>query len=386
MLQEHWCGPVGRMCRAGRVPVSVSATVVAVVLFVATAMVAKAQTIRVAATPTVRIGSSGEQSVLLNAVAGATRLPNGQIVVGNRGDYAMLVFDANGKLVKKLARKGTGPGEVDYLLWLKRCGDVVYTGDIAGNRVLEFNSALSVTRSFRFADQTYALACNSRAQFIHMGWEPPSSMKTGAFRANTKFWITPADSSKGVVLGLFPGSERFGMSNNGRPTGSAPLVLGKETRVAIGTQAAYIATADSVTVLTFNLDGSARAALRAPYTPIPSTSADIDAEIEHQVAREGEASRKSTTALFHEMPRPKMLPATRSVVVDAMDLVWVQSYPSSREATVTWTVFRPNGTVAARLSLPATLDVFEIGRDYLLGQRIDADTDVPEVHLYRVTR
>jgi hypothetical protein len=66
--------------------------------------------------------------------------------------------------------------------------------------------------------------------------------------------------------------------------------------------------------------------------------------------------------------------------------VWVQSYPSSREATVTWTVFRPNGTVAARLSLPATLDVFEIGRDYLLGQRIDADTDVPEVHLYRVTR
>jgi hypothetical protein len=348
---------------------------------------AAAQSLRVAPTPTVRIGATDEASALLNAVAGATRLPNGQIVVGNRGDYALLVFDAKGTLVKKAARKGKGPGEVDYLLWLKRCGSTIYTGDIEANRVQAFTPAFALARAFRFADQTYRLDCNADGRFVHMGWEPSSAFKAGPFRATTRYWITGADSAMGVTIGMLPGSERFGTTTpDGRPTGTGPLVLGKESRLAIGSQAAYVATADSLTVLAFGLDGTPRPALRAPYTPVPSSDADVEAEIERRVAALGEAARKRTTADLRAMPRPKSLPATRDVLVDATDLVWVQSYPSAKQSTVAWTVFRPNGTVAARLSLPSALDVFEIGRDYLLGQVLNPDTGVPEVHLYTVTR
>lgn len=348
---------------------------------------AGAQSLRVASAPAVRIGATDESSALLNAIAGATRLPNGQIVVGNRGDYAMLVFDAKGALVKKAARKGKGPGEVDYLLWLKRCGSLLYTGDIEANRVLVFNPDLTVARSFRFADQTYRLECNAKGQFVHMGWEPTSAFKKGVFRADTRFWVTGADGEKGTTLGLLPGSERFGTTTaDGVPTGTAPLVLGRETRLAIGSQAAYVATADSLTLLAFGLDGSPRPALRAPYVPVPTSNADIDAEIERQVASHGETTRKRTEEGLRRMPRPKALPATRAVIVDAEDLVWVQAFPSAKQPTVAWTVFRANGTVAARLSLPAVLEVFEIGRDYLLGQVLNADTGVPEIHLYPITR
>jgi hypothetical protein len=350
-------------------------------------MSARAQTIRVAAAPSLRIGATEEQSALLNAIAGATRLPNGQIVVGNRGDYALLVFDAKGALVKKAARKGKGPGEVDYLLWLKRCGALLYTGDIEANRVQVFNPDFTVARSFRFADQTYRLDCNAKGQFLHMGWEPPTAMKKGPFRADTKFWITGADGEAGVTLGMLPGSERFGTTTpDGRPTGTAPLVLGRETRLAIGSQAAYVATADSLTLLVFGLDGRPREALRAPYVPVPSTDADVDAEVERQVAALGESTRKREEDGLRRMPRPKTLPATRDVFVDAADLIWVQTYPTATKPAVSWTVFRPNGTVAARLSLPTALQVFEIGRDYLLGQVLNADTGVPEIHLYPVSR
>jgi hypothetical protein len=346
-----------------------------------------AQTIRISPTPSVRIGASEQQSELLNAVAGATRLPSGQIVVGNRGDYALLVFDANGQLLKKLARKGKGPGEVEYLLWLHRCGDAMYTGDITGERVQEFGADLSFRRAFRFGGQTYRLACNAKGQFVHMGWDDHRGIQGGVYRPTSRYWLTPADSTPGTTLGTHPGSERFGtIGNTGKVTGTGPRVLGREPRVAIGPDAAYIALADSLSVLAFDLSGAPRPALRAAFTPPATTAGDVDAEIERLVGSLGESMRRTMTASLREMPRPSTLPATRDLLVDATGLVWVQAYPSASQRTVTWTVFRANGTIAARVALPVSFEVFEIGRDYLLAQVINAATGVPEVHLYPVAR
>lgn len=73
-----------------------------------------AQSIRVGSAPSVRIGTDEQLAAFITAVAGAVRMPNGQIVVGNRGgDHALLVFDGRGRFVRAMARKGQGPGEVD---------------------------------------------------------------------------------------------------------------------------------------------------------------------------------------------------------------------------------------------------------------------------------
>jgi hypothetical protein len=307
--------------------------------------------------------------------------------VGNRGDYALLVFDAKGQFVKKVARKGQGPGEVEYLLSLQRCGDAIYTRDINGDRVQEFGTDLTVKRAFRFAGQTYRIACNAKGQFVHMGWDENRTIRGGVYRPTSRYWITPPDSTAGVTLGVFPGSERFGSTgSNGKVTGTAPLVLGREPRVAIGPDAAYLALADSLSLLVFDLAGKPKPALRAAFTPVATSDADVETEIERQVAALGEQMRKPMTATLRQMPRPKSLPATRDLLVDALGLVWVQSYPSAGQRAVTWTVFRPTGAVVARVSLPVGLEVFEIGRDYLLAQVINEDTSVPEVHLYPVAR
>lgn len=350
------------------------------------ANLAEAQTIKVAAAPSVRIGSSDDAKVMLNAVAGATRLPNGQIVVGNRGDYALLVFDAQGKFLRQAARKGKGPGEVEYLLYVKRCGNALYLGDVEAQRVQEFSFDFAVKRAFRFADQTYRLDCNSAGRFVHMGWEPSKSMRGGVYRAKTRFWITGADTTRGITFDSLPGSERFGVTGeNGRMLGSGPLVLGRETRVTIGPQSVFVSTADSMTLLVYGLDGEAKPSWRAPYQPTPTTDADIDEEIERQVASHGEDARKRMEKELRAMPRPKNLPATRDILVDETGLVWVQSYPSAKQPRVKWTVFNPSGTVAARVSLPANLEVFEIGKDYVLGQLPD-DDGVPEIQLYTISR
>lgn len=72
------------------------------------ASAASAQVVRVGA-PTVRIGRDEQPGAFITAVAGAVRLPNKQIVVGNRGgEHTLLVFDEKGKFVRGLARKGKG--------------------------------------------------------------------------------------------------------------------------------------------------------------------------------------------------------------------------------------------------------------------------------------
>ena len=52
-------------------------------------------------------------------------MPDGRVVVGVQGEYQALVFDINGNLVKRFIRRGSGPGEMPYLVALLRCGDAI---------------------------------------------------------------------------------------------------------------------------------------------------------------------------------------------------------------------------------------------------------------------
>lgn len=86
----------------------------------------------VAPEPSLILGdASNDKAVRFGAgLIGAVKLPDGRILVGDRGDFSLKVFDASGKLVKSLGRKGSGPGEISYLAELWRCGNEVVTYDI----------------------------------------------------------------------------------------------------------------------------------------------------------------------------------------------------------------------------------------------------------------
>lgn len=347
---------------------------------------ARAQRLQIATSPRVRIGASEAQNALLTAVVGSTRMPDGRIVVANRGDYTLLEFDAQGALKRQVARKGRGPGEVFYPLFFMRCGASLFVGDIEADRTLEFSADLSVKRTFRFAGQSYRRACNESGRFVHMGWERSTDMRGGPFRGTTQYWVSGPDSLPGKPLGTLAGSERFGVTDGGKVRGTGPLVLGREPFVAIGAQTAYVALADSLHILAFAFDGAARPALRASYTPVRSTAADVDAAIEARIAQIGEQARPRVTQEFRDMPRPATLPATRDILVDATGAVWVQRYPRAGAHSVAWSVFASSGAVLGQLELPAALVVHEIGRDYVLGLYVDADTGQPEVRMYALTR
>jgi hypothetical protein len=332
----------------------------------------------VATVPSLIIGSDTSATDFLTTVVGATRLPNGSILVGDRGDHALVLFDTKGALTRKFARKGRGPGEIvdiatDRFL---RCGNRIAVLDSRTQQVSLFALDGTYQSRFRFARLPYRLMCNDSARFVMYEWERDSDMQEGVYRPFVPYWITRADSTKGVSLGSFPASERFGQG---------PLALGREPRVALSSSRAYVALADSMHILVFDLAGKALPPLRASYRPIASTPADWNEELERWIALVGERMRPQAVNMFRDMPRPRFLPATRDLIVDAQQQLWVQHFPRAAEPLVNWTVFAPNGQVRATAQLPTRLEVYEIGTDYVLGRYVNPDTDVPEVRLYKLT-
>lgn len=336
-----------------------------------------ARALRVSPAPTVRIAPSEQPDQLIEILAGATRLANGQIVVGNRGDYALYLYDSAGRFLRRTARKGSGPGEVQALGLFHRCGPYVHAHELTANKTVVFGTGGEYLRTFRLPELPYRSTCNANGTYGIMSWETTKSVPQGAHRNTVHYWLTRGDTARGVSLGMHPGSERY--SNN-------LMVLGREPRLALSRDRAFIALADSLHVLVFDMNGTPLPALHAPWKPQRVTDADVDAYIERMVALYGEEMRKLVTTEVKAMPRPSTLPATLDLLADSEGLVWVQSFPSASSPTVIWTVFAPTGAVVARVPLPTGLTVFEVGRDYLLGAITDPDTGLSEIVVHALQR
>jgi hypothetical protein len=338
-------------------------------------------------------GAEDDTTQIFAGVTGATRLPNGNILVADRAAFSLLVYSPQGKRLKTLGRRGAGPGEFGYLARLWRCGDSVIAYDIQGHLASVFNLEVEFVRGFRFGTPEvggqvpYASDCNVNGRFVHYGWGADQEPKPPSYRTSAPFWTSRADQNVLQVLGRFPASERHVRVHEGRVVGSGPLPLGRESDVAIGAERIYIGTAESWEILVFGLDGRPLPALRKTgAAPRPVTRDDIAAVRDLALAQARPERRREIETAYAAFPYPKTLPPYRSLRVDALDHLWVEDYPRPGAPGITWTVFAPDGRQVGEIALPRHLTVFEIGGDYVLGRYLDPEEAIPQVHLYRLLR
>ncbi|MEW5917410.1 MAG: hypothetical protein AB1762_13450, partial [Gemmatimonadota bacterium] len=349
------------------------------------------------ARPAVSIGNRPDDTTSFELVVGATRLPDGRGRVGDLGAYALRLFSPEGKAIGSFARKGSGPGEITYLRFLLRCGDSLFTMDVQnGHRVDVRSLAGSRARTFRFGSPQggnvpYESACNNNRIFAHYGWERMKTPLAGVYRPQVPFWLSGPDSAIGKLFGDLDGSERFGRvgkdPETGRPWASAgPLPFGKQPAIAIGRDRVYIGSANRYEVLVFDLEGKRLTSITKPNDGVATTRADIETAIDKAAAGRPDSVRARIAQSYATMPLPKTLPPYARFVVDADDLLWVQDFPRAQLRTVRWSVFDRTARAIAELALPTHLEVYEIGRDYVLGRYVDPEEAVPEVRLYRLSR
>ena len=347
----------------------------------------------VEAEPVLTLGLNDEDpNALLQVVVFATRLPDGSILVGDHGEFALKLFDGSGRFRRAFARKGSGPGEVRFLGRMFRCGDSILTYDIAeGHRMSVFSLAGRYERTFRWRTppgQTvpYVSACNSEGAFVHVGWPGDGSTRPGIHRARVPVWMSRADSSAPRMLDSVSGSERWGQVVDRRLVGSQPLPLGKQPVVAVGHSRALVGSADRFMLSGYDLAGRRTASLERSEVPIAVSERDIRDAIERAVAEEGEARRAAVEREYAAITFPTTVPAYTHLVIDSEDFAWVRAFPRSGAREARWSVFSPAGAFVGEVAVPTHLEVFEIGRDFILGRYLDPNESIPQVRLYRLDR
>ena len=346
-----------------------------------------------AAQPTLTLGlDDSKPEAILQKVVGATRLPDGGILVGDMGDFALKRFSATGQLERAFGRQGSGPGEIRYLARLFRCGDSVYTYDVGeGSRTSVFAIDGRYVRTFRFRTPPnerapYTSACNAAGDFVHLGWGLATAIKPGVHRPTVLVWTSRGDSLAGRVVDSVPGSERWGIGVDGQLRGSRPLPLGKQTVIGIGRSRVYIGSADRFELRVYDLAGRPLDALQRPEPPVPLSRTDIREAIDQEVAESGGARQLAIAAAYADMTFPPTLPPYTKLVIDADDDAWVRAFPRRGDSVAQWSVFSATGALVAQVAIPTYLEVYEIGRDYVLGRYLDPADAIPQVRLYRLTR
>lgn len=344
-------------------------------------------------TPLVTIGESqADTNDMFAEVTGATRLPDGHILVGDHGSFALKLFSADGRFVRRFGRKGAGPGEIGYLAALLRCGDSLVTIDIDGHRTSVFSLGGGYVRSFRFSSaqpgrSPYRSACNRRGDFAHYGWENFAEAKGGAYRSMVPLWLSRTDSGVRQVISTIPGSERFGQVVENRLRGTRPLPLGKQTAIAIGGDRIYVATGERYEILVFDFAGKQLEPMRDSRVVPATTRADIDYLKRQALARAQSLEQQARIERsYAEIPFPKTLPAYSVLLIDGAGQVWAQDDARAESPTTNWTIFDSRGRRVAAAALPVHFEVYEIGSDYVLGRFMDPDEAIPQVRLYRLRR
>jgi hypothetical protein len=197
--------------------------------------------------------------------------------------------------------------------------------------------------------------------------------------------LTGLDGSQEVIFAELPGAEIYAeVDENEAEVFMVPF--SKTPAGAASGDLVYAGTGDSYEILIWDLSGDLVRIIRLNQESLPVTQADVDAYIEERIGGiEDETERNQVRDFYLRPPPLDRMPAYRRFRTDPLGCLWVEEYRRPGDDVPVWTVFDPEGAVRGRVSLPAGLDLMEVGEDYLLGVHTD-DLDVEYVQLLRLER
>lgn len=320
----------------------------------------------VATQPEVSIGSlDGEQPYLLDQVAGATRMPDGRIVLLNAGDGQLRFYDPDGEFITARAGLGQGPGELERPGGLSRLGsDTLLVSEIVGWKVSAFDGDGEYLGSRRLdnvrmnakvdsfwgcprrpdasADGTY-LGCAGSGR--------PREQVEGIERVSHWLFRTDFDVDEVDTVGVVDG---FSLDVLLGAMGSAVTTGGDPLEVYVGDPAFF--------EISVWIDG--RGTVRSIRFPAGLRPISEDEKAEYRKRYPESAARRD--AVFAEF-----YPAFQYLTRDGRGYLWATKYvPPWEKEGGAW-VFSPDGVLLGSVALPRGFRPFEIGDDYILGVRTD---------------
>jgi hypothetical protein len=341
------------------------------------------QSIMIASEPSTAIETNEERGqVPFFRVGGSTKLPSGEIIVGDADALDVRVFDPSGAFLRSFGGSGRGPGELTSIAGVAHWGDTIVVYDASRATVMFFDvdgrsigqrrvhaASRHIRDLHRFADDTWVAR-----GFLRPGDALPPV--EGAGRRIARIVTLAVDGGEVATVGRFPDAytnsevvQRRGDLTfvEDRPVAFTPRV----TFVAGGAEL-FVGTAESYEILVLNQSGKLVRMIRRTVPIRKATRGEREAVADRaaQRASSSEAAREAREWILAHA-RDEVPPYSR-IMLDATGLLWVAEYPILYDAPTWWAVYDPHGGLLGDVRMPHLLDVLQIGRDFVLGVRRDA--------------
>ena len=354
--------------------------------------------------PLVDIGSGEDTLYQLATVMGAVRLTSGHIAVAHMSTGNVRIYDARGRYIRALGRRGQGPGEFRQVMGVSRIpGDTIvvddsrdevelYSGDgkfLQGIRTPHVQTGLVVGGYYRFDDGSYARS----------SWPQGHDHGPGRWVDSLVVLRVSADSPEGTIISKHPAVE---FTKTATLPFSQPVVFGPKGGIVTAGDGYYVGFAERYEIRFHRADGRLQYIIRAPWKPAPVPNADMERYKQFTINMGAEGGGRVDPRLLAQRQKmmdevvfARQLPAYSVMKVDADRNLWVRSAYVETEigqgwsrvisTPTTWRVFDRTGKWSANITLPARFNPMDIGTDYVLGLWRDED-DVEHVRMYRLNK
>lgn len=346
--------------------------------------------------PALRLDDTADSSNQFFRIAGVGRTASGGVVVANGGSSQIRVFDSTGSYLRSFGGQGKGPGEFERMSWIGRSGDSVFiydhrarrmsivsaeTGFISSEVLAPQNARSRGTLPMaRFGKHKYFVwplnvtsmrhAHGTYRDSIDVGVLGPSLSDSirwlGTFPNFTHLAVNPDNAERAIAVGIYP----FG------PSLSWAVVNGE----------LWMGDSDTDRIFSLDENGTLTERGRVPWRARRFNEAAFDSAKANAIAGVLDTSvRSQIIARYDRKFRPTEEPRYGRFIASVDGDLWVERFRVDDTVPPEYIVLNAGGQAVARISLPASLWAYEVGRDYVLGVVRD-DNNVESVVLYRVAR
>jgi hypothetical protein len=351
----------------------------------ANAQTAPAPTWSLSPRPTIDIGDEANTQTQFNGVVGVVRMPRGEIVVANGLSQELRVFSAGGAYVRTLSQAGRGAGELRALNRLWRSGDTIIVAELLqnesnvhmfsttgylGKRAVGAANAGGISPLDRFPDGRYAITAAPRSVGpISAGVQFSDSIPLGVLSLadlGNPRWIGALTSQMLIVPG-FGGGRGRGRSN------AVPYLFGRSEIHAISGDRLWVGDSETGIVEQFNSLGGKVGEFVVPIAQRPLDTLAIRRQRMSMLNDAMNWNDRARIDASYSIPLPGMAPRFTRFLPGPGGEMWVELYAEDRAAARTFLVLDRGGRAIGRVAIPSQVQAFEMGSDYVLGVRRDAD-------------